>query len=54
MEPAYHKKEGATLHPGACKFSLQCDGRPHERFGVRVGMWNLGILSGKGGKFVNN
>ena len=35
---AYHKKEGATPHPGACKLSLQYDGRPDERFGIRVGM----------------
>ena len=26
--PAYHKKEGATPHSGACKLSLQHDGRP--------------------------
>ena len=50
--PAYHKKEGATPHPGACKLSLQYDGRPDECFGVRVGMWNLGSLSGNGDKFV--
>ena len=25
---AYQKKEGATLHPEACKYSLQYDGRP--------------------------
>ena len=24
--PAYHKKEGVTLHPEVCKFSLQYDG----------------------------
>ena len=24
--PAYYKKEGETLHPGACKLSLQYDG----------------------------
>ena len=23
--PAYHKKEGATPHPGACKLSLRYD-----------------------------
>ena len=48
--PAYHKKEGATQHPLACKFSLQYDGRPDEHFAVRIGMWNLGKLSGKGGE----
>ena len=44
---AYHKKEGAALHPGVCKFSLQYGGIPDEHFGVRVGMWNLCGLSGK-------
>ena len=29
-------------------FNLQYDGRPDERFGVRVGMWKLRSLSGKG------
>ena len=48
--PAYHKKEGATPHPGACKHSLQYDGRSDERFGVRVGTWSLGSLCGKGGR----
>ena len=47
----YHEKEGATPHPGAYKYSLQYDGRTDERFGVRVGTWNLGSLSGKGGEF---
>ena len=37
-----HKKEGATLHPGACKYRLQYDGKPDECFGVRVETWNLG------------
>ena len=49
MAPAYHKKEGTAPHPGACKYSLQYDGRPDGRFGVRVGTWNLGSLSGKRG-----
>ena len=43
--PAYHEKEGATLHPGACKRSLQYDRRPDWRIGVQVGIWNLGELS---------
>ena len=47
--PAYHEKEGATPHPVACKFSLQYEGWPDERYGVRVGTWSLGRLSGKGG-----
>ena len=47
--PAHHKKEGATHHAGACTFSLQYDGRPSGRFGVWVGTWNIGSLSGKGG-----
>ena len=47
--PAYHKKEGATPHPGAFTFSFHYNGRPDERFGVRVGTINLGSLSGKGG-----
>ena len=46
--PVYHKKEGATPHPGARKNSLQYDGRLDRRFGMRVGTWNLGSLSGKG------
>ena len=47
--PAYHKKEGASPHPGAWKFSLLYVGRPNERFEVRVEMWNLGSVSVKGG-----
>ena len=47
--PAYHINEDAIPHSGACKFILQYDGRPDEHFGVRVGMWNLSSLSGKGG-----
>ena len=46
--PAYHKKECAARHTGACQFSLQFDWRPDERFGVQVGMWNLGSLGGMG------
>ena len=34
---AYHKKEGASLQPGACKLSLQYDGRPDESFGCGLG-----------------
>ena len=34
---AFHKKEGATSHPGACKHSLQYDRRHDERFWVRLG-----------------
>ena len=45
--PVYHKKDGATLHPRACKHSLQYDRRPDGRFGVWVGTCDLGILSGK-------
>ena len=52
--PAYHENDGATPHPGACKFSLQYDRRHDERFGVRVGMWYLGNLRGKGEKFLKN
>ena len=48
--PAYHKREGATPHPEAYKHSLQYVGRPDGCLGVRVGMWNLGSLSGKGGQ----
>ena len=47
--PAYHTKKVATLHLGACKHSLQTDGRPVECLGVRIGTWNFGSLSGKGG-----
>ena len=36
--PAYHKEEGAFPHSGVCKFSLQYDRRPGERFG----MWKWG------------
>ena len=35
--PAYHRKKGAALHPGACKHSLQYDRRLDGCFGVRVG-----------------
>ena len=38
--PACHKNEDATLHPGACKYGLQYDGRPGGRLGVWIGMWN--------------
>ena len=48
--PAYHGKEGATLHAGACRLSLQYDMRPDDRFGLQIGMWNLGSLNGKGGE----
>ena len=37
VAPAYHEKEGATPLSWACKFNLQYNGRPDERFGVRVG-----------------
>ena len=45
---AYHKKEGASPHPGVCKHSYQYDRRPDGCFVVWVVMWNLGSLSGKG------
>ena len=45
---AYPKKKSATQHPGMCKHSLQYDWRPDGHFGVRVGRWNLGSLSGNG------
>ena len=48
--PAYHKEEGATPHPGACKHSSQYDGRPDGRVGVCVGTWNLGSMSENGGE----
>ena len=47
--PAYHEKEGGTPHPGVRKHSLQYDGRPDERFWLRVWTWNLGSLCGNGG-----
>ena len=50
MAPAYHNKEGSTQHLEVCMFSLKYDGRPDERLGVRVGTWNLGSQSGKGGE----
>ena len=43
---AYHKQEGAILDPGLCKHCLQNNGKPDERFGVRVGTWNIGSGSG--------
>ena len=52
--PVYHKKEDATLHPGACKHSLQYDRRPDGCFAVQVGTWNLRSLKWKGMKFVKN
>ena len=45
---AYHKREGATPHPGLRKHCLQNDGKPDERFGVRVGTWNIRSMSGRG------
>ena len=50
--PVYHKKEGATPHPGVCVHSLQYEGRPDGHFGVRVGIlvvWVEGVE-----KFVKN
>ena len=49
-EPAYHVEEGATQHLGVRRNSLQYVGRPDGHFVVRVGTWNLGSQSGKGGK----
>lgn len=45
---AYHKKEGATPDSGSRKHCLHNDGKPDERFGVRVGTWNVGSMSGRG------
>ena len=36
------------MHSRVLRHSFQHDGRPDERFGVLVGMWNVGSLSGKG------
>ena len=41
---------GGRCCPGVCKFSLLYGGRPDGRFEVRVGMWNVGSLSGQGGE----
>ena len=46
--PAYHKKDGATPHPGSRRHGLLYDGKPDERFGVRLGSWNVGSLRGRG------
>ena len=54
MTPAYHRKEGVTPHRGACKFSLQYEGRLDWLLMVLDETWNLGSLSGKGEKFVKN
>ena len=48
--PAYRKENGATLHRGVHKHSLQYDRSSDGRFGVRVGTWNLGSLSDMGGE----
>ena len=45
---AYHKQEDANPDPGPRKHCLQNDGKPDERFGVRVGTWNIGSMSGRG------
>ena len=37
VAPVYHKKGGATPHPGACKHRLQYDRRPDGRIGVWIG-----------------
>ena len=47
MAPACHNKEGATLHLGSCKYSLQYYGWLDWRLWLRVGTWNLGSLSGR-------
>ena len=44
----YHKQEGAAPDPGPRKHCLQDDGKPDERFGVRMGTWNIGSMSGRG------
>ena len=44
--PACHEKEGVTSHLGACNHSLLYDRWIDGRFGVRVGMWNSGRLTG--------
>ena len=50
MVPAYHIKEGTIPHPAVCKHRMQYDWRPEWSFEVRVWMWNIGSLSGKGGE----
>ena len=45
---AYHKQKGATPDLGPRKHCLQNDGKSDERLGVRVGTWNVGIMSGRG------
>ena len=48
MAPACFKNEDVTIHPGV--HTLLCyDGRNDWSFGVRVDMWSIGSLSGKGG-----
>ena len=44
----YHKQEGATPQPGLRKHCFRNDGKPDERFGVRVGTWIIGSMSGRG------
>ena len=48
--PAYHYSEVAAPYLGACKDRLHYDERSDWRFEVRVGMWIVGSLSGKGGE----
>ena len=36
------------MNPGARRHSLQYDRRPDGHFGVWVGKWNIGSLSGNG------
>jgi len=45
---AYQKKEVANPNPGPRKQGLLDDGRPDRRFGVRLGTWNIGSISGRG------
>ena len=52
VAPVCHKREGVTLYH--CMHSLQYDGRPGGCLVVRVGTWNLGSLSGKGGEHLKN
>ena len=50
MRPAYSKKVSAYNCPSECKHSLPYDRRPDWRIGLRVGMWNIGSRSVKGGE----
>ena len=46
----YLRKKGTTPHLGTHKHSMEYDGRLDWYLWVQAGMWNIGSLSGNGGR----